>query len=83
MISESGSMNKAADKLGISQPTLTNAVRELEREIGAEIFLRTPKGVVPTAEGEEFLCSIGQLYRQYELVCEKYINKDIKIMNYF
>lgn len=78
MISESGSMNKAADKLGISQPTLTNAVRELEREIGAEIFLRTPKGVVPTAEGEEFLCSIGQLYRQYELVCEKYINKDMK-----
>lgn len=78
MISEYGSMNKAADKLGISQPTLTSAVRELEREIGAEIFLRTPKGAVPTAEGEEFLRSVGQLYRQYELVCEKFVDKDIK-----
>ena len=78
MISEYGSMNKAADKLGISQPTLTSAVRELEREIGSEIFLRTSKGAVPTAEGEEFLKSVGQLYRQYELVCEKFVDKDIK-----
>ncbi len=78
MISEYGSMNKAADKLGISQPTLTSAVRELEREIGSEIFLRTSRGAVPTAEGEEFLKSVGQLYRQYELVCEKFVDKDIK-----
>lgn len=78
MISECGSMNKAADKLGISQPTLTGAVRELESEIGTEIFLRTHKGAVPTAEGTEFLKSVGQLYRQYELVCEKYVNKDMK-----
>ena len=78
MIGEYGSMNKAADKLGISQPTLTSAVRELEREIGSEIFLRTSRGAVPTAEGEEFLKSVGQLYRQYELVCEKFVDKDIK-----
>ncbi|MBR1723832.1 MAG: LysR family transcriptional regulator, partial [Ruminococcus sp.] len=77
-ISECGSMNKAADKLGISQPTLTSAVRELEREIGTEIFLRTHKGAVPTAEGSEFLRSVGQIYRQYELVCEKYIDRDMK-----
>ena len=78
MISKYGSMNKAADKLGISQPTLTSAVRELEHEIGSEIFLRTSKGAVPTAVGEEFLKSVGQLYRQYELVCEKFVDKDIK-----
>lgn len=78
MISEYGSMNKAAEKLRISQPTLTSAVRELEREIGTEIFLRTPKGAVPTADGEEFIRSVGQLYRQYELVCEKFVDKDIK-----
>lgn len=78
MISEYGSMNKAAEKLGISQPTLTSAVRELEREIGSEIFLRTHKGAVPTAEGSEFLHSAGQLFRQYELICEKYVDKDMK-----
>lgn len=71
-------MNKAAHKLGISQPTLTSAVRELESEIGSEIFMRTNKGAVPTAAGEDFLKSVGQLYRQYELVCEKFIDRDMK-----
>ena len=77
-IADSGSMNKAAEKLGTSQPTLTSAVRELEKEIGTEIFLRTHKGAVPTAEGAEFLKSAGQLYRQYELVVEKYVDKEMK-----
>ncbi len=77
-ISEQGSMNKAAEKLGTTQPTLTSAVRELEKEIGFEIFMRTHKGAVPSAKGTEFLRSIGQLYRQYELVCEKYVDKDMK-----
>ncbi|MBP3271217.1 MAG: LysR family transcriptional regulator [Ruminococcus sp.] len=77
-ISEQGSMNKAAEKLGTTQPTLTSAVRELEKEIGFEIFMRTHKGAVPSAKGAEFLRSIGQLYRQYELVCEKYVDKDMK-----
>lgn len=77
-IKEYGSMNKAAEHLGISQPTLTSAVHELEKEIGLQIFLRTPKGAVPTAEGEEFLQSARQLFRQYELVCEKYVDKDMK-----
>lgn len=78
MIDECGSMNKAAEKLGISQPTLTSAVRELENEIGMEIFLRTHKGAVPTADGTDFLRSVGQLYRQYVLVCEKYIGREMK-----
>ena len=77
-IAEHGSMNKAAEKLGISQPTLTSAVRELEHEIGISLFLRTHKGAVPTAEGQDFLLSIGQLYRQYELITQKYIGKDLK-----
>ena len=77
-ISECGSMNKAAEKVGTSQPALTSAVRELERELGINIFLRTPKGAVPTPEGEELLQSVGQLYRQYELINERYTTKDIK-----
>ena len=77
-ISECGSMNKAADKLGISQPTLTSAVRELEKELGLNIFMRTHKGAVPSSEGLEFLQNAGQLYRQYELIQEKYVNKEKK-----
>ena len=40
-ISETGSMNKAAEQLYISQPSLTNAVKELEKEIGITVFNRS------------------------------------------
>lgn len=71
-ISDYGSMNKAAESLFISQPTLTNAVKELENEVGINIFNRSGKGVVPTQEGEEFLTYARQLYQQYELLMNKY-----------
>ncbi len=71
-ISEYGSMNKAADVLYISQPTLTSSVRELENEIGIHIFTRTGKGTVPTGEGEDFLIYARQLYQQYELLRDKF-----------
>ena len=74
-IAECGSMNKASEKLFISQPTLTGAVRDLERELGITIFLRTHKGVVPTADGEDFLNSGRQIYHQFELLSEKYADK--------
>lgn len=66
------SMNKAAEKLFISQPSLTNAIKELEKETGITIFRRTSKGVVNTNEGEEFLMYARQVYQQYELLEEKY-----------
>ena len=47
-IADCGSMNKASEKLFISQPTLTGSVKDLEEEIGISIFLRTHKGVIPT-----------------------------------
>lgn len=75
-ISEYGSMNKAAEALFISQPTLTNAVKELESEVGISIFIRSGKGVVLTKEGEEFLTYARQLYQQYELLINKYTNTD-------
>lgn len=74
-ISEYGSMNKAADALFISQPTLTSAVKELEREIGITLFQRTGKGAVLTAGGEDFLIYARQLYQQYELIESRYSNK--------
>lgn len=78
-ISEFGSMNKAAEALFIAQPTLTNAIKELEREVGISIFRRTGKGAVPTAEGKEFLVYAQQLYQQYDLLCRKYSdNANIK-----
>lgn len=75
-IAEVGSMNKAAERLYISQPSLTNAIRELERDAGITIFLRTGKGVVLTKDGEEFLLYAHQVYQQYELLKEKYEKKE-------
>ncbi len=69
---ETGSMNKAAEKLYISQPSLTGAIKELERDAGITIFSRTGRGVVPTADGQEFLTYARQVYQQYELLRQKY-----------
>ena len=47
-IAKTGSMNKAAEALFVSQPSLTSAVRELEGELGITVFQRTSKGTIPT-----------------------------------
>lgn len=78
VISETGSMNKAAERLYISQPSLTNAVKELEREIGITVFKRGGKGVSLTADGMEFLTYARQVYQQYETLSEKYSGGKIK-----
>ncbi|MDE6598746.1 MAG: LysR family transcriptional regulator [Oscillospiraceae bacterium] len=78
VISETGSMNKAAERLYISQPSLTNAVKELEREIGITVFKRSGKGVSLTADGMEFLTYARQVYQQYETLSEKYSGGKIK-----
>lgn len=78
-IAQTNSMNKAAEKLFISQPSLTNAIKELEKETGIKIFKRTSKGVIKTNEGEEFLMYARQIYQQYELLLGRYSDKrDIK-----
>ena len=71
-IEECGSMNKASEKLFIVQPTLTNAMQELEHEVGFSIFLRSHKGVIPTPEGAELLEDLRNLYRHYQMVLQKY-----------
>lgn len=72
VVAENGSMNKAAEALFISQPTLTNAIKALEQEAGITIFNRTNKGVDLTSEGAEFLMRAKQIYKQYERLLEKY-----------
>mgnify|MGYP000019489163 CR=1 FL=1 len=54
-VANSNSMNEAARNLFISQPSLSSAIRELEEEIGVELFRRTNRGISVTPEGEEFL----------------------------
>ena len=75
-IAQTHSMNKAAEKLFISQPTLTSAIRELEHELGICIFLRTGKGMIPTNEGAEFLSYAAQIRQMCDLLEDKYHGTD-------
>jgi DNA-binding transcriptional LysR family regulator len=71
-IAETGSLNKAAEKLFISQPSLTSTIHDLENELGITIFNRTGRGVTLTNDGIEFLASARQLYMSYLNLKEKY-----------
>lgn len=54
-IAQEGSITAAAKKLYQAQPNISIALKELESEIGTQIFWRTPNGMVLTPEGEDFL----------------------------
>ena len=71
-IADSGSLNKAAERLFVSQPSLTSTIHDLEEELGITIFNRTGRGVTLTNDGAEFLASARQLYQNYQNVMEKY-----------
>lgn len=74
-VAEAKSMNEAAKQLFISQPSLSSAIRDLEEEIGIEVFRRSNKGVFVTPEGEEFVGYARQVVEQYMLIETKYIDK--------
>ncbi len=71
-IAETGSFSRAATKLYVSQPSLTGAVRDLEREIGITVFHRTGRGVTLTAEGADFLAYARGVYQPYRELLEHY-----------
>ena len=71
-ISETGSMNKAAEILYVAQPSLSGAIHDLENELGITIFHRSGRGVTLTNDGVEFLTYARQVYFQYETLLNKY-----------
>ena len=79
MVAEKGTITEAAKKIFISQPSLTNAIRELENEMNITIFDRTNKGISVSKDGEVFLGYARQVLEQANLLEEKYLGKsDIK-----
>lgn len=73
-VAETGNITEAAKRLFISQPSLTNAIRELEKEMQVTIFNRTNKGVVVSNEGDVFLAYARQVLEQVGLMEEKFLN---------
>ena len=75
-VSDSESMNEAARKLYISQPSLSSSMKDLEKEIGIELFRRTNRGVSVTPEGVEFIGYARQVVEQYRLIESRYISRE-------
>lgn len=74
-VAEKGTVTEAAKSLFISQPSLTNAIKELEKEMNITIFNRTNKGIIVSKEGEVFLGYARQVLEQASLLEEKYSGK--------
>lgn len=75
-LSKENSINEAAKKLFVSQPSLTAALKSLEQEIGFDIFLRNKSGISLTVKGTEFLGYAKSVVEQYDILDAKYISKN-------
>jgi len=72
-VAEKGSINEAAKSLFISQPSLSNAIKDLENEINLTLFVRTNRGITLTNDGTEFLGYARQVTQQADILEEKYL----------
>ena len=66
-----GSVTRAAGELSISQPAVSQSLKQLERTLGVVLFHRQAMGVRLTAEGEGLFASVQKGYEQMELGVEK------------
>ena len=78
LVAEKGNITDAAKALYISQPSLTAAIKELEKEMNIQIFDRTNKGVHVSNDAELFLGYARQILEQVYLLEDHYINEEIR-----
>ncbi len=67
-VAEKGKINDAAKELFLSQPSLTNSIHDLEKELGFSIFNRTNRGIAVTNDGSRFLSYARQVVEQMSLL---------------
>lgn len=71
-IVKTGSINEAAKRLFLTQPSVSNAIKELENELNLKLLLRSKIGVTLTDEGREFMIYARQILDQVYLLEERY-----------
>lgn len=76
-VADRGSMSEASKNLFISQPSLSNSIKELENEIHINIFIRSNKGITVSPEGREFLGYARQVIEQNDLLEQRYLGDKI------
>lgn len=67
-IEKTASISRAAENLFMAQPNLSKEIREVEAEIGYDLFIRTSKGVTPTAKGQKYLIYVRNIVLQLEQI---------------
>ncbi|MCI8609751.1 MAG: LysR family transcriptional regulator [Firmicutes bacterium] len=84
------SLSEAAKQLYVSQPSLSEAIKKLEEELGFSIFIRERTGVTVTEAGEEFLSAVqsivdqvANLEKQYERHNQQTLKTSISVIHYF
>ena len=79
MVADCGNITEAAEKLFISQPSLSAAIHNLEKEMGVTAFTRSNKGVTVTREGEELLSFARMLLEQADNMKEHFGNEEKRV----
>ena len=74
-VAAEGSISAAADLLYVSQPTMSAAMKDLERRVGRALFTRSVRGVMLTEDGAEFLGYARQVVEQAELLEQRYLGR--------
>ena len=77
-VAECKNITEAAEKLFISQPSLSAAIHNLEKEMGVTAFVRSNKGVSVTREGEELLSFARNLLEQADIMKDRFCNDKSK-----
>ncbi len=75
-IANSGTFREAAEKMYVSQPSLSIAVRDLEKELGFKIFHRTSSGTFLTRRGMEFYEKAQELVKGFDVFQNQYANPE-------
>ena len=75
-IANSGTFREAAEKMYVSQPSLSISVRDLEKELGFKIFRRTSSGTFLTRRGMEFYEKAQELVKRFDIFQNQYANPE-------
>ena len=75
-IERTGSINRAADLLFVSPSTISVSLKELEQEVGRQLFTRSSSGMTATHEGYEFITQARQVLSQLEVMRDTFIDTD-------
>ena len=75
------SISKAAEELYLSQPNISKAIQNVEKEIGFQIFSRTSRGVKTTPEGKEFIKKAVKIVKNFEEFAQEFKTINTQIFN--